>query len=121
MGRMAKIIAKSLAVGLACCLAFSLSEEKADANVWYKISTDELNPGKLIAVDMANGYSFADKGVIYIIAVDRGSREQIVIAFPDGGYWTAPSADAFLMGMQKEFNNLEEYLKSKKSFSLEKQ
>ena len=121
MGRIAKIIAKSLAVGLACCLAFSLSEEKTNANVWYKISTDELNPGELVAIDMSKGYAFADQGVIYIIAIDKNNGDQIIVAFPDGGYWEAPGADDFLIEMQKEFDNLEEYLKNKQSFPLEKQ
>ena len=39
--------------------------------------------------------------------------ELIYIVFPNGGDWTAEIKDPMLQALEKEFNSLEEYLKSK--------
>ena len=82
-------------------------------NVWYKISSDYNNPGELIAVDMSKGYSFCDEYLIYIVVNYKDTDEEIIIAFPNGGYFAAPQADSFLIHMQKEIEDLEEYLMKK--------
>jgi hypothetical protein len=120
--KIAKILTKIAAVCLASCLVVSFAkiDYKEHVDIWYKVSTDELSPGELIAVDMSKGYSFASSGYIYIIATDAKNGEQITIVFPDGAYWEAPSADEFLMELQSEFDSLEEYLKSKEGTLLKK-
>jgi len=83
------------------------------ANVWRKVSTDALNPGKILELDMSKGYSFAENGIIYIVVMTADSSEQIVAVFPDGGYWTAPKPNPFLEELDREFDNLETYLRNK--------
>jgi len=96
------------------CLLLSSISIPENINVWYKISSAFDNPGELIAIDMNKGYSFCDKGVIYIIVNLSGTGEEIVIAFPDGGYFFSPQADSFLIQLQKEMEDLEEYLRKSK-------
>jgi hypothetical protein len=88
-------------------------------NIWYKISTDEMNPGELLSLDMSRGYSVADRNYIYIMVLDKDSME-FTIVFPNGGHWVAPTPDSFLIDMQEEFDNLEEYMKKKGSNPIEK-
>ena len=111
---MRKIILNALVVVVTAVTSFVVATEECEKpipNTWYKISTDALNPGELIAVDMSKGYSFAEGGMIYIVAVV--GDDQFTIVFPNGAYWEAPKADAFLMGMQEEFDSLEDYLRNK--------
>ena len=93
------------------CSAFSNTLSELKVNIWNKVSTDELNPGEIIALDMSKGYSACDGPIIYIVVRVVDSEEEVVIAFPNGGYWTAPEADPFLQELQREFDSLEEYLK----------
>ena len=88
-------------------------------NTWYKISNDEMNPGELLTLDMSRGYSVADRNYIYIMVLDKDSMEY-TLAFPNGGIWVAPAPDSFLIDMQEEFDNLEEYMKKKGSDPIEK-
>ena len=88
-------------------------------NTWYKISTDELNPGELLTLDMSRGYSAADRNYIYIIVLDRDSMEYTLV-FPNGGHWVAPTPDSSLINIQEEFDNLEEYMKKRGSDPIEK-
>ena len=100
--------------------SFSLNKDSKDhVNVWYKVSNDELNPGALIELDMSRGFSVADKNFIYIVVLDKDSVEY-TIAFPNGGLWTAPTGDDFLLELEEEFENLEEYLKSRESTPIQK-
>jgi len=106
-----KTMIKRIIALLFFCLLLSSISIPENINVWYKISSAPDNPGELIAIDMNKGYSFCDKDVIYIIVNLRGTGEEIVIAFPNGGYFLSPQADSFLINMQKEMEDLEEYLK----------
>ena len=95
------------------CIAYSYRDLYEDANVWYKVSSDELNPGEIIALDMARGYSLSDHEMIYLIVKDIDTREDIVIAFPNGGYWYASKIDTTSVEIQKLFGKLEQDLRGK--------
>ena len=103
---------------------FSLSCDMVQAqdceepvNVWFKVSNDQTNPnyGQVVALDMSNGYSSTDGMFIYLILNDVNTREQVILTFPIG-YWTVDGKDE----IQKEFENLEEYLKNTKGSLIEK-
>ena len=98
-------------IGSLSCSAFPRTLPELNVNVWNKVSTDELNPGEIVPLDMSKGYSTCDGPFIYIVIRMVDSEEEVVLAFPNGGYWTAPEADPFLQELQREFDNLEEYLK----------
>ena len=83
-----------------------------NANVWYKVSSDELNPGEIVAIDMSEGYSECVGPYIYILVREVGNEEEsAVIVFPNQGRWYADKADTTSMEIQKEFGKLEEYLR----------
>ena len=82
-----------------------------NANVWYKVSSDELNPGKIVALDMSSGYSGCEGGYVYIIVKEVGSDEDVVVAFPDKGKWHAEKVDTVSVEIQKYFGKLEEDLR----------
>ena len=113
---------KILALIIACTfvVSFTESSEPKEINVWRKVSTDEMNPGEILALDMSKGYAFSDYQFIYIVICPLDSEDQIVVAFPNGGYWTAPEADPFLQELQKEFDSLEDYLRNQKSNEIKK-
>tara|TARA_R110002020_G_scaffold190835_2_gene390455 strand:+ start:167 stop:523 length:357 start_codon:yes stop_codon:yes gene_type:complete len=111
MGKFLKYLAIA---ALSCSLTLLANQcKEISTNVWRKVSTDELNPGQILELDMSKGYSFAENGVIYIVVMTADSSEQIVAAFPDGGYWTAPKPNPFLEELDREFKSLEEYLENK--------
>ena len=58
-------------------------------NKWFKVATDEANP-EIVALDMNRGYSYTEGPYILIVVQDSENKDEIVIAFPNGGYWTAP-------------------------------
>ena len=95
------------------CPAYSNPTQNTEINVWRKVSTDELNPGEIVSLDMSKGYSACEGPLIYIVVRMAGSEEEVILAFPNGGYWSAPEPDPFLQELQKEFDDLEEYLRSK--------
>jgi len=79
-------------------------------NIWLKYSNDinhDETYGKLIALDMSNGYATTDGSAIYLIVRDSNNGEWVTIGFPMG-YWEA----WFPPGEKKEFIDLEDYLKS---------
>ena len=81
-----------------------------NANVWYKVSSDELNPGEIVALDMSGGYSECAGPYIYLMVKEVGSEEKAVIVFPNRGKWYAEKVDTMSVEIQKEFGKLEEYL-----------
>ena len=89
-------------------------------NVWYKVSTDDLTYGQIIQLDMSVGQSFSDEMYIYIIVKDFANDDNIVLVFPNGGNWEQKGVDPFLDELEKEFKNLEDYLKSNPSKEIEK-
>ena len=81
-------------------------------NMWFKLQT-ENGRQKVVQIDMSKGQSFADPQYIYLLVQDIETKEIIYIVFPNGGDWTAETKDPMLQALEKEFNSLEEYLKSK--------
>ena len=91
------------------------------ANVWYKVSTFEPDKGKIVRLDMRKGQAFSDHQYIYISVKDLDTGEVIYIAFPNGGDWVADTQkDPFLEELDKEFKNLEDYLRNKGSQEIKK-
>ena len=112
---------KTLALLTACILCMSLTDNKdLGVNVWRKVSADDMNPGEIVALDMSRGYAFSDYQYIYIVVNPVDSEEQVIIAFPNGGYWTAPEPDPFLQALQEEFDSLEDYLRKLESKEIKK-
>ena len=90
-------------------------------NVWYKVSSAPEDYGNIVQLDMRQGQSFSDEMFIYILVKDIANGDNIIIAFPNGGDWTAATPkDPFLDELDKEFKNLEDYLKSRQSEEIEK-
>ena len=89
-------------------------------NVWYKVSTDDLTYGQVVQLDMSEGQSFSDETYIYIIVKDLANDDNIILVFPNGGNWHQKGVDPFLDELEKEFENLEDYLKSRQSDEIEK-
>ena len=102
------------------CPAYSKDTQTTEINVWRKVSTDELNPGEIVSLDMSKGYAACEGPFVYIVVRMVDSEEEVVIAFPNGGYWTAPEPDPFLQELQKEFDSLEEYLRQRNGKEIEK-
>ena len=108
-----KTMIKRIIALLFFCLLLSSISIPENINVWYKISSAFDNPGELLAIDMSKGYSFCDGNTIYIIVNYKDTGEEVVVTFPNGGYFSSPQADSFLIHMQKEIEDLEEYLMKK--------
>lgn len=106
------IIASLFAIALffLSCPIYPL-ELKDNTNIWYKISSDELDPGALIALDMSKGYAITDGPYIYIMVKELGTDNMMTIVLPNGGYWHAVETDDFKKELNREFENLENYLK----------
>ena len=90
-------------------------------NVWYKVSTFEPDNGKVVRLDMSKGTAFTDHQFIYIAVQDLDTKDVIYIMFPNGGDWVADTQkDPFLEELDKEFKNLEDYLRNKGSQEIKK-
>ena len=115
---------KILVLLTACIFTVSFSESESaeckEINIWHKLSTDAYRIGEIVSLDMSHGYSIADHKYIYIIAFELITGDTIVTVFPNGGHWESPKPDPFLQEMQKEFDSLEDYLKSQESKEIKK-
>ena len=90
-------------------------------NIWYKVSTFAEDKGKVIKLDMRTGQSFSDHQYIYLVVKTIDTGEITYIAFPNGGDWVAEQKkEPFLDALDEEFNNLEEYLRSKQGTEIKK-
>ena len=63
----------------------------------------------------SSGVIFLHKLYIYIVVQEVSTSDIIYIAFPNGGDWVAETVDPFLDELDKEFKNLEDYLKNNPS------
>ena len=70
------IIVSSIAI---LCFAFDYDNIYRNANVWYKVSSDPMNPGEIIALDMSKGYATCDERMIYIVINMVGTVEEVVV------------------------------------------
>lgn len=114
MKRLLACVLTSIAsITLVSLLLSTPQSDDKEVNIWYKVSTDEANPGAIVTLDMSRGYSYSNGGYIFIVIREVGSKEEFVVVFPNGGYWAAPVQDPFLKELDKEFNDLEQYLRNK--------
>ena len=95
------------------CSAFDYNEIYSNVNIWHKVSTDESAPGEVVALDMSKGYSRCDAEYIYIVSYLLDTEEEVIIAFPNGGFWDAPDVDTTSVEIQKHFGKLEQDLNGK--------
>ena len=90
-------------------------EEPKD--VWFKISNAEKDYGKLITLDMSNGFATTDGLFIYLIVKNMDTGQDLVIQFPIG-YWIIDKIDKKIPKQEKKKENkefdLDEYLKKNK-------
>ena len=87
-------------------------EEPVD--VWFKFSNDSKTYGEVIQLDMSKGYAGTDGQFIYLYVTDfNNSEDGIIIAFPIG-YWESGSKNSFDEELEKEFKDLEDYLRKNK-------
>ena len=88
-------------------------EEPKD--VWFKISNAEKDYGKLITLDMSNGFATTDGLFIYLVVKNMDTKEDLVIQFPIG-YWIIDKIDKKIPKQEKkkEEFDLDEYLKKNK-------
>ena len=107
------IIASLFAIALffLSCPIYPL-DLKDNTNIWYKVSSDELDPGALIALDMSKGFAITDGPYIYLLVQELGTDNMMTIVFPNGDYWEVAKPDDFKKELNKEFDSLERYLKS---------
>ena len=113
---------KILALITACILCVSLADstKSTEINVWNKVSTDEFNPGVILPLDMSRGYTHCEGPYIFMVVRMVDSEEEVVLMFPNGDYWSAPTPDPFMQELQKEFDSLEDYLNKQKSKEIKK-
>ena len=106
---------KNIIITLITLITFSFSQDcEEPIDVWFKISNDNKSFGKLMTLDMSAGYAGTDGAYVYLFVNDLKSKEGIVIAFPIG-YWEAgTSGSKFEDELEKEFKDLEDYLKHNK-------
>ena len=99
------------------CNMLEAQDCEEPVNVWFKVSNDQTNPnyGQVVALDMSNGYSSTDGAFIYLVLGDFNTSEQVILTFPIG-YWVVDGKDE----IQKEFENLEEYLENTKGSLIQK-
>ena len=107
---------KILALIIACTfvVSFTESSEPKEINVWRKVSTDEMNPGEIVALDMSEGYSGCDGSHLFLVVNTVEFGEETVIVFPNGGTWSAVKIDTVSVEIQKHFGKLEEDLRNGK-------
>tara|TARA_B100000287_G_C20247171_1_gene628586 strand:- start:261 stop:611 length:351 start_codon:yes stop_codon:yes gene_type:complete len=91
------------------CFVFS-QECDEPSNVWFKLSNDEKTYGDLITVDMSRGYADTDGKYVYLFVIDKNTNEGLIIMFPIG-YWEVEATSKFQKELEKEFKDLEDYLK----------
>ena len=120
-----KIITKVLFIFLLGIISAQVTAPDCECgepvNVWYKVSSAEQDKGKIVRLDMTKGQAFSDQMYIYIVVKDADTGDVIYIAFPNGGDWVAePAKDPFLEALDEEFENLEDYLRSKDSQEIKK-
>ena len=111
---------KNILIILVTLIGFILPQEcecEEPKDVWFKISNAEKDYGKLLTLDMSNGFATTDGIFIYLIVKNKETKEDLVIQFPIG-YWIIDKIDKKIPKQEKkkeekEFD-LDEYLKQNK-------
>ena len=95
------------------CLVFPGDSQNPEINVWRKVSTDDTTIGEIVTLDMSKGYAHCHNDYILIVVNTVDMEEEVVVMFPNGGYWSSPGIDPFFQELEKEFDSLEEYLRGR--------
>ena len=87
-------------------------------NVWFKISNDKnYNFGEMLKLDMSGGYASTDGMFIYLVVLEKDTKNQFIISFPIG-HWLMEKVDKAkkIVPQKKEEEkfDLDEYLKKNK-------
>ena len=81
---------KNILIILVILISFILPQDcEEPQDVWFKIANDINSSetyGKLIALDMSRGFATTDGIFVYLIVLDKNTKEQLVISFPIG-HW----------------------------------
>ena len=111
---------KNILIILVTLIGFILPQEcecEEPKDVWFKISNAEKDYGKLLTLDMSNGFATTDGIFIYLIVKNKETKEDLVIQFPIG-YWIIDKIDKKIpkqeKNKEKEEFDLDEYLKKNK-------
>ena len=109
---------KNILIILVTLIGFILPQEcecEGPKDVWFKISNAEKDYGKLLTLDMSNGFATTDGIFIYLIVKNKETKEDLVIQFPIG-YWIIDKIDKKIPKQEKkkEEFDLDEYLKKNK-------
>lgn len=105
---------KNLFISLVILISFSFPQDcEEPANVWFKLSNDisSKDYGKMIAIDMSKGFASTDGEFVYLLLQIDGGEDAMLITFPIG-YWEIETKSDFVKEMEKEFKNLEDYLRA---------
>jgi hypothetical protein len=109
---------KNIILILLTLIGFILSQDcecEEPKDVWFKISNAEKDYGKLLTLDMSNGFATTDGLFIYLIVKNMDTGQDLVIQFPIG-YWIIDKIDKKIPKQEKkkEEFDLDEYLKKNK-------
>ena len=97
-------------------IGFIFSQEcEEPVNIWFKISNDISSKtyGKVVQLDMSSGYAYTDGISVYLMVANKNTREQLIIMFPIGK-WVTSEPTEFEKDLEREFRDLEDYLKYNK-------
>ena len=86
---------KNILLTLVTLIGFILPREcecEEPKDVWFKISNAKEDYGKLLTLDMSNGFATTDGLFIYIIVKNMDTGQDLVIQFPIG-YWIIDKID----------------------------
>ena len=116
---------KNIILILLTLVGFILSQEcdcEEPTNTWFKVSTADKDYGQIIQLDMSRGFATTDGMFIYLIVLDKNTREELVISFPIGHWisekpYTKPKIKP---NDEKKDFNWEEYLKNNKGVEIKK-
>ena len=94
-------------------------EEPID--IWLKVSNNDKDYGSLLKLDMSRGYALFDEYYIYLVVLEKDTKEQMIIMFPIG-YWETEKVnkeDNILPKNNEEFD-WKEYLKNNKGTEIKR-
>ena len=110
---------KNIIITLITIISFIFPQEyecEEPENIWFKVSNNQEHMyGKLMTIDMSNGFAFTDGLFIYLIVYEKITNEEIIITFPIG-HWSVENIDKTIPKNKKEKEefDLDEYLKKNK-------
>ena len=98
-------------------IGFIFSNEcKKSENIWFKVSNNpEHMYGELMTIDMSAGYALYDEFYIYLLVLEKNTKEELIIMFPIG-LWQMGEIEKNVpdKNNKKEKFDLDEYLKNNK-------